>query len=456
MLIRNLLYILQLGNYEINNFLKFSYSHWPWYNLQKKGALRWTRKIFFIYFSTLLLISLFIFFSLYVFKYWGVVMVILLVLFLPILLSVSCLLITPFDLITRNRMIKRARKILDKHRESLTIIGITGSYGKTSTKEILFAMLERKFRVIKFDGNINTDIGIAAAIIARDIDLTECDVLIVEMGAYRLGDIRKICRYVQPDYSILTGINEAHLEKFGTIDNTIRAKFELPEMTKKVSILNFNDKNVADNYEKFKIKNAIILKSDGVEIQAIENFGGLNFIIDGIVFQTRLLAKHNIDLILLCIEMAKLMGICVSDLVGVIRDIQYFKHRLEPINNPVSGVCVIDDSYNGNLKGFESGLEVLNRALGRRIIITPGLVEQGSAMIDIHHGIGAMYINAGIDLVLLIKNKATKYIVEEMDKRNFRDYKVYETTMAAHADLHNLLRTGDTILFQNDWSDNYF
>ena len=118
-------------------------------------------------------------------------------------------------------------------------------------------------------------------------------------------------------------------------------------------------------------------------------------------------------------------------------------------------VWVIDDSYNGNYAGIVSGIEVLKRALGRKIVLTPGLVELGEKSAEIHEKIGRLYAESDIDLVLLIKSPNSGYITKGLKEKGFENYKVYESSQVAHADLSNVVKSGDTIIFQNDLPDNY-
>lgn len=457
MIIKNLLTILQLENYESKNFLKFSYSHYKWWQIGGQRKLDWTKKAMAIFILSMLLFCALVLLSFYFFGGWSIVVLFFMVLLLPVIIVFSLFLVVPLDMYLKNKVVKDAKKILDSHRGHLKIIGITGSYGKTSTKELLYEILSSKLKIFKLDGNINTDIGIAEAIIAKQSTLQDKQVFIIEMGAFRRGDIKKICDFIEPDFSVLTGINESHLEKFLTIENTIKTKFELPEATKELSVLNFNDLNVKNNYNQFKIKNFVGVERKNTEIKEIESFGGIEFIIDGQIFRTKLLAKHNVDLICLCIEVAKKLNFSLYEIAQAIEKIKPVKHRLELIYNSVTNIYVIDDSYNGNINGFFSGVEVLSRAKGRKIILTPGLVEQGDKEKDIHQRIGMLYSINKIDLVLLINSHLVNYIIDGIKLGDNKvDYKVYDTTAEAHADLINVLRSGDTILFQNDWTENYY
>jgi len=454
MLIKNLLYILQSEDYEIGRFIKYAYSHLKWWGLQKRQKLVWTKKSIVIY-----ILSVFLFFIILLLAFYqsvlkGALVLIIELFLLPFIILISLLLLAPLNFYLKQRITNKAKSILADAK--VAVIGITGSYGKTSTKEILSKILEEKFSVIKTPENVNTDIGISSFIINSKDSIKNTDILIVEMGAYRKGDIKKICDIVKPKYSILTGINESHLEKFGNTKNTIATKFELPENTKIFSVLNISDKNIKDSYKKFIINNPIFSDEDSIkEINFKKDFSGIEFCINNDKFKTKLLARHNLILIQMCTVIAKALGVEIEKIQAGVESILPVKHRLEPMYNNNSNVWVIDDSYNGNIDGIIGGLDVLSRAGGRKIVLTPGLVEQGQKTKEIHSLIGEHY-SKKTDLVLLINNDVTKYITESMEKNNFSNFKIYQTTEEAHNDLVNILKSGDTIIFQNDWPDKYF
>jgi UDP-N-acetylmuramoyl-tripeptide--D-alanyl-D-alanine ligase len=454
MILKNLIYILQSENYDFKRFLRFAYSRFDWWRLEKRKKIVWTAKARLINIISVIIFSFFAAYSLVKYGWLGGVLIILLmVLFLPFLVGLSLIIIKPLDIILKIKRIKKAKNLLKSKKP--VVIGIAGSYGKTSAKEILNSVLSGKFKVLKTPENVNTDIGIANFIIKEKEKLGESDIFIAEMGAYRVGDIAKICEMVKPDYSILTGINESHLERFGSLENIIKGKFELPERTKKISFVNFDDENIKSNLEKFKIGNCVKISAEAASDIAIkENFGGLEFSYKSEKFFTKLLAKHNIVLIILAAELAGKLGMSLEEIKNGVEKIKPLTNRLNPIYNNQSNIWVIDDSYNANLNGILSGLEVLERAQGRKVVLTPGLVELGDRSEEIHKKIGKAYAEKA-NLVLLIKNSVAPYIIEGMEENNFHEFKVYNNTGEAHNDLKNILKSGDTIIFQNDWPDNY-
>jgi UDP-N-acetylmuramoyl-tripeptide--D-alanyl-D-alanine ligase len=457
MIIRNLIYILQAELYDARKFLRFAYSHFQWWKLEKRAHLVWTKKARLIYVLTVLMLLAIFLLSMGLFSRWGILSLVVMIPLVPIVIIAALWTVEPVDCFLKRRLFRKAQKFLRENRKNLTVVGITGSYGKTSTREILSAILAEKFRVIKLSENINTDIGIAEFILKNSKQFLENEIFIVEMGAHRKGEIKKLCELVEPDYAMLTGINESHLERFGSLENIILAKFELPSATKKTAVLNFDDENILKNYARFKLREFIgTSKSEVKKIKVLDNFSGLEFELDGAMFRTKLLALHNISLILLTARVAQKLGMNNSEISRGVGKIEYIPHRLEPIYNELTKVWIIDDSYNGNYAGIVSGLEVLRRALGRKIVLTPGLVELGEKSAEIHKKIGQLYVNSGVDLLLLIESPNSSYIIKELKEANFKNYKVYKSSQEAHADLSNVMKSGDTIIFQNDLPDNYF
>jgi UDP-N-acetylmuramoyl-tripeptide--D-alanyl-D-alanine ligase len=457
MIIRNLIYILQSELYDSRKFLQFAYSHFQWWKLEKRAHLVWTKKARLIYVLTVLMLFAAFSLSVGLFGAWGILSVVVVIPLVPIVIITTLWIIEPMDHFLKNRLFQKAQKFLRENRKNLTVIGITGSYGKTTTREILSSILSEKFRVLRLCENINTDIGIADFILKNPRLFKENEIFIVEMGAYKKGEIKKLCDLVSPDYAILTGINESHLERFGSLENIILAKFELPLAAKKTVVLNFDDENVLRNYARFKLKEFVgVSKSEAKNIKSLDNFSGLEFELDGAMFRTKLLAQHNITLVLLASRVAQKLGMTNLEISRGVGRLEHVPHRLEPIYNELTKVWVIDDSYNGNYTGIVSGIEVLRRALGRKIVLTPGLVELGEKSAEVHEKIGWLYADAGIDLVLLIKSPNSGYITKGLEEKGFKNYRVYSSSQAAHADLANVVKSGDTIIFQNDLPDNYF
>lgn len=454
MILKNLIYILQSEGYYFSRFLKFVYRHLTWWKLENRQQIVWTIKARLLWVITVLFFWIIIWLSFIQFGKSAVFAVFILILGLPFLLGFSLLIIWPLDWLLKQRKINIAAKIILTSK--VKVIGIAGSYGKTTVKEILATILEQKFEVIKTPENINTDVGIADFIIKNKTKFREGGLFVVEMGAYQKGEIKRICQMVKPYYSILTGINESHLERFGSLENIVEAKFEISQNTQDLTLFNFDDENIKKNYFRFNFgKRVGISKQDAKDIFFKDKFQGLTFDWEGKKFETKLLAEHNITLIILCAKIAQELYMPIEDIVMGVKSLQPVKHRLEPIYNHHTDILVIDDSYNGNLDGIKSGIRLLGRAPGRKVVLTPGLVELGFRAKEVHQEIGGLYAK-NVDFVMLIRSKVVGFIIEGLEKNNFTNYKVYKNTEEAHNDLGNNLQKGDTIIFQNDLTDNYF
>lgn len=355
--------------------------------------------------------------------------------FIPI--SIAVVILTPLDILLKNIKIAQAKNTIKKY-PLLKVIGIAGSYGKTTMKEVISTILSEKYAVLKTPENINTPLGIAD-LIRKKLD-EKIQVLVVEMGEYSRGDIANICSLVKPHIGIITGINEAHLERMGSIENTVKTIFELAEHTDELLVLNNDSPLVHENYKNYLSHQKIILYSNTYETN----------------LKSGLLGRYGKGVLQAGEEVGLHFGLSIAEIQKGAAKIIALPHRLQPING-ARGVLVIDDSYNGNPDGVREAIYVLNTYQGRRkVYVTPGLVETGSKNAEIHKEIGRQ-LSMVADLVVLIENSATPYIAEGLMENGFKksNIKWYKTAEAAHEDIGNIIEANDVVMFQNDWTDNY-
>lgn len=461
MILKNLIYIYQLENYDKKRFLFFAYKNINWLNFSKRGKLDWTIRSGLIFILCgLLIISL----AAIIFYFNGLPLLLIFALFcfmfLPIIVVAADILISPLVLFQKNRIVNQAKKIIQNgKRNGLITIGIAGSFGKTGMKNVLVNILGEKYKVFIFPGNINTDIGISRYLIKHQLEAGKANVLVSEMGAYKKGDIKKLCDIVSPDYSITTAIGEAHLERFGSLKNIVSTKFELANASKKKIFLNIRDENIKKYFSSEIDNNIEIIKVHGNKevknIKYLENFSGISFEYKGVIFNTKIAANYIIDFSIIAFKIADELKLNILEMKAGLEKTDFVPHRLEVIKNKELNRIIIDDSYNGNYAGFLAGLDILNRARGRKIVLTPGIVELGEKRSkEIHSRLAEKYIK-NADLTLLIKNKNTNFIVDKFRKSGYNNFKIYKTAKEAHNDLANILKNGDTIIFQNDITDNY-
>lgn len=369
-----------------------------------------------------------------------------------IFLIITNTLFFPIDASVKELLIFSAKNKI-KRLKKLKIIGIAGSYGKTGMKELIATVLAEKYEVVKTSESINTPVGIGRTIL-NDVK-SDTEILVIEMGEYYPGDIKSICLIAQPQIGVITGINEAHLERLKNIENSIGTIFELSQNMKRggLLLLNGKDKNVKNNFKKFSADKEVYLYSSKGKIQFNEDAPG--FIYQKVFFPV--LGSYNLDKIDGVIFLAKKLGLTPLEIEHGLKKIKAPAHRLQPIFNHEKNILVIDDSYNGNPDGVEEAIKTLSMFKKRRkIFITPGLVEMGDKSDVIHESIGKR-LNDVVDIVILVDNSVTPYIKKGLIKAGFNEKNifVFSSMMEAQNGLSVIVKSGDVLLFQNDWPDNY-
>lgn len=453
------LLLLQLEEYDLVRFMKAVFNTKgipPRRDFRK--PLKFTLKIKLITALSSLLILLLSFFASKLFnnnpyQIAGLVLFFALGLYFSyIFLIIINVLILPIDVFIKEFLVFLAKRKIKKL-NNLKIIGIAGSYGKTGMKDMIATVLEEKYQVTKTPESVNTPVGIARTILNQVNEKT--DILVVEIGEYYSGDIKNICSIATPHIGFITGINEAHLERLKSIDNSVRTIFEIAQNMKPngLLLLNGKDKHIKDNYKKFIKNQEIYFYSSKGKIEFNEDAPG--FIYQKIFFP--LLGQFNLDKIDGVIHLAEKLGLTPLEIETGLKKIKTPAHRLQPILNREKNILVIDDSYNGNPDGVEEAIKTLSLFKKRRkIFITPGLVEIGSKSREVHRRIGKR-LNDVVGLVILVKNSVTPDIEEGLIKAGFNKKNIIwlNSMMEAQNNLGKILKSGDVVLFQNDWPDNY-
>jgi UDP-N-acetylmuramoyl-tripeptide--D-alanyl-D-alanine ligase len=472
------LYLLQLENYDRRRFWHILWRQ-GWRAREMRQPLAWTMKMKSVAAVSGLLYLIAVLFVVYVSIFFAVSSLTLFIITIIAILAGwrvfgiwacgAVILLEPFDYALKRRLIKLARQKL-RECPKLKIIGITGSYGKTTMKETVAALLSQHYKILKTEANKNTPLGIARIILS---DLTpETEIFIVEMGAYRRGDIKNLCDIACPHISILTGINESHLERFGSMENTIAAKFEIIAGARQdaVILLNADDELVSKHYQDYVGNREVIFYSAYNDKRCDYRVIDRRFIPESLVqcadimhktdsvgaVKTPLLGEYIFGDIIAAIIIARQLKISTEEIRHGIASLQPILHRLQPIRGQ-NDILVIDDSYNGSAHGVEEAIRVLERFKNRRILfVTPGLVETGERARALHQRIGRRL--AGVaNLVVLIQNSVTSYIEQGLLAGGFAKDNIlyFKTATEAHEEIQKLTKPGDVVLFQNDWPDNY-
>lgn len=344
---------------------------------------------------------------------------------------------------------------------NLKVVGITGSYGKTSSKNILNEILNVKYNSITTPKNLNTPYGL---IITINNHLDKFDnVFIAEMGAYKIGEIKELCDLVKPKYGILTRIGKAHMELFGSQENIQKGKFELIESLPSdgVAVLNSDDPLQVNYNLKNKVKVLWIGIDNDADFKAsninVSNIGTtFDLVIKGdknkYKFETKLLGYANIYNILAAIALGYEFGININQLQSAVKSVKPIEHRLELKKN--GDIYYIDDAYNSNPVGSKMALDVLNLMPGKKIIVTPGMIELGSIE-DEENTIFGENIADVCDEVILIGDKQTKAIQKGLKNKKYDEKHIYILEDVIDAfDLIKKLKGKDTyVLLENDLPD---
>ena len=381
-----------------------------------------------------------------------------------ILISIANLLVSPIESYIKNWYYKDAQRIL-REMPSLKIIGITGSYGKTSTKYFLHRVLSEQYNVLMTPGSYNTTMGVVLTI--REKLKPTHQVFIVEMGAKKLGDIKEICDLVHPSIGILTAVGEAHLETFKSLENVKKTKFELIDALPSdgLAVLNSDYELIRNNKKPFLATAQFYASSNnGVanymnDIQYTASGSTFTAVLNQdqkIELETKLLGVHNLTNMLASVIVAKHLGMEDENIRYAVSKIRPVEHRLEVKNNR-SGVTVIDDAFNSNPIGAKMALDVLKAIEGKRkIIITPGMIELGAKQYDYNKVFGTQIAHA-CDYVILVGKAITQPIFDGLKEAKYNEKNIFVARNLNDATRHlnGMMRQGDVLLYENDLPDTY-
>ena len=384
------------------------------------------------------------------------------ILMLNIIIDLELLLIDlinkPMNNLINAFYIRNAKNKLKKYK-NLNIVGITGSYGKTSVKNYLYTFLSTRYNVLKTPKNYNTDLGIVKTI-RSDLDNIH-EIFIVEMGATKNGDINKICDIVKPNISIITNIGKMHLDSFKTEENILNSKFEIFENSS-VVFANIDDKKIKNNIPMLNDKKIITFSSKYSEadyflfdINSLNGKTKFKIKYDNkiVEFETKLLGIHNIYNVFMALAIADYYKVDITKLNREVYNLKNIKHRLEL--KKVNNMLIIDDSYNSNEIGSKNALDVLKSFEGYKIVVTPGMVELGSEENKINYRFGT-YIADSCDEVILTNVKNTKYIFEALKNKNFNNIRYIEKIDKVFDYIQKIDKNNVVVLLENDLPDQYY
>ena len=365
----------------------------------------------------------------------------------------------PIEKIVFNHYKRMAKNKLNSM-NNLKKIAITGSYGKTSTKNYLNDILNVKYNSFATPASFNTMNGLMISINNKLDKFT--DIFVAEMGASRLGEIKEKAKFINPQYGILTIIGTAHLESFGSEKNIQKAKFELIDSLPDdgVAILNMDDDNqtsynIKSNCKKIWVslsnKKADVYASD-IKLSSKGTTFKCHFKDKVILLETRVLGTHNIYNILQSAALAYDLGLTLDQIKTGVKRIRSVEHRLEL--KKLGEITIIDDAYNSNPVGSKRALEVLKLMDGKKIIVTPGMIELADKQYEYNMEFGKSIAKV-CDEVILIGEEQTKPILEGLKKEHFDESKIHvlNDVKKAFPLMRKLSDKNTFVLLENDLPD---
>jgi UDP-N-acetylmuramoyl-tripeptide--D-alanyl-D-alanine ligase len=394
---RNLIYLAQLEEYDINR-IKLWLKNNPNKSVEEiKHHLIWTPKTILIFLKTTFL-SLFINNQ-------------------PALL-LTLTLLKPFDIFVKNILVTLATIKFKIFNKNTVTIGITGSWGKTTVKETIYSIIKHKQTVVTTPSNHNTLLAIAKQALFLS---PKTKIFVCEIGAYQVGDIKKVCQIVRPKIGILTALGPMHLERFGSMENILKTKMELAENLPPNGLF-LTLKNLSNKVENFSLpKNVNYFK----DYQEIYYFLGHQF------------------------------NISKSDIDSSLKYLPQVEHRCQIIQN--GPITVIDDAYNSNPAGFRLALDTLKKIKSdNKILITPGMIEMGQLQFEENQK-AATYAASICNQIIIVGQTNQESLIQgiKQAKTKVKTHSV-PNLKSANELLPSIISKNSAILYENDLSDQYF
>jgi len=445
--------------------LLFAYIAYREFSTSYKIKIAYTKRVIRLIITTILLSVLLIFLAGKLFNGVGMVafVAVLLLVLAPFIVVLANLINSPIESAIRRWYYNDAAKMLAA-RPDLTIIGITGSFGKTSTKNYLYRILSEKYNTLVTPGNFNTTLGVVRTV--REQLKPYHKIFIVEMGAKQRGDIKEICDLVHPSIGIVTSVGDMHLETFGSRENILATKFELLDAlpANGFGVVNFDSEPIAsaripDNCGvlRYGIRNSADIMASDLEYSA----SGTSFTLSGLDpipfrLSTRLLGESNVLNIVAAATVAFKLGMSADQIRIAVSKLQQVEHRLSMSNK--GGLVVLDDAYNSNPLGAKMALDVMQGIKvpqdGKHVVITPGFVEMGSAQFEANKELGS-YAAGKADLLVIVNKLNREAILQGAREAGMDEGKIVVADSLSEAlqKISGSIKPGDVLLYENDLPD---
>jgi UDP-N-acetylmuramoyl-tripeptide--D-alanyl-D-alanine ligase len=371
--------------------------------------------------------------------------------FMPLLVDLGLVVMTPIELRLSKKFVDQATRTLG--RIGPRVVAITGSYGKTTTKNYLVRLLRESQSTVASPASFNNRMGLARAINEHLTAGTE--VFVAEMGTYGRGEIAELCTWIEPTVAIITAIGPVHLERFGSVDSIVEAKAEILERAP-TAVLNIDDPRLAALVDRIPPNKKVIRCSteDPAADVFVDGAGQGRVLVGG----SRVATLEDPSVFpgnLACALGAVLaLGAPVTGLARALADLPAAEHR-QTVSVSDLGFTIIDDTYNSNPAGARSALATLARlSTGRRrVLVSPGMVEMGSRQYQENAAWAAEAARWVTDVVVV--GRTNRAAMQEGTAGGGASVIVVDSREEAVDWVRSNLGDGDVVLYENDLPDHY-
>ena len=336
---------------------------------------------------------------------------------------------------------------------NIPVIAVTGSVGKTSTKDMIASVLETKYNVLRTEGNNNNNIGMPLTI----LKLKDHNCMVLEMGMNHFNEISYLTKIAKPTIAVITNIGTAHIGNLGSRENILKAKLEILEGLDKDGILFINNDNDLLHKEYDKLKDNYNLKTIGIDNKSDYMACNIKEDITGSMFTIKdndIEENIQVNVATRPFIYNSVMGYAIGKTLKIdndlikkgISDLKLTPHRLEKKINK-RGVIIIDDTYNASYDSMKSALELLGKSNNRKIAILGDMLELGNYTEEIHRKVGLDVIKNNIDVLITVGNYS-EFIKDEAIKTGFNKENIYSFKQQTdtYSLLTDILKKGDIVL----------
>jgi UDP-N-acetylmuramyl pentapeptide synthase len=336
-------------------------------------------------------------------------------------------------------------------------IAVAGSYGKTTMKELLATVLAQGKTVAATPANKN--VSSSHARFASRLTGNE-DILIIEYGEGAPGDVARFAEITQPTHAVITGLAPAHLDHYKTLEAAGEDIFSLANYVPAEHFYVNAESPAAKTFlhehiQLFDQHGALGWKVSKITV----DLNGTQFTLAKgsrkMHLHSGLVGRHQVGFLAFVAALAAELGLTNEQIKAGMAETLPFEHRMQPYQ--LQGAWVIDDTYNGNLEGIRAGTVLLAELPAKRkIYVTPGLVDQGAEKERVHKEVGRLISEAQPDMVVLMRNSVTGYIEEGLKAGGYSgEVRIETQPLEFYTNLSHFVATGDVVVMQNDWTDNY-